>query len=212
MSKVRVHNLNISLDGFSAGGTVTLDEPIGHARALFSRFDGRVIDGVHAVDEPITADRAFYSMWGQGIGAEIMGRKKFGPQTGPWTDDEWIGWWGTEPPFTTPVVVLTHHARETLTFENGTSFHFVDASPADALALARELADGGDIRLGGGPSSVRQFLDADLVDFMHLVTVPIVLGSGVSIFDGGRDVHERFDIESVTTGSGVTHQFWNRRP
>lgn len=211
MSKVRVHNLFISLDGFSAGTYVTADEPIGDARALFGRFDGRVINGVHHVAEPITADRIFASAWGQGIGAEIMGRRKFGPQSGPWGDDGWRGWWGDAPPFRTPVVVLTHYERAPLAFDNGTVFHFLDADPATALAFAWELADGGDIRLGGGPSTVRQFLAADLVDFLHLVTVPVVLGEGTSIWPGTAGLADGFDIETLTTGSGLTHQFWNRR-
>lgn len=211
MRKVRVHNLNISLDGYSAGGSVTYEKPIGDAGRLFGYFDGRVIDGVQHVDDPITADRIFTSAWGQGIGAEIMGRRKFGPQTGPWGDDDWRGWWGDEPPFKTPVIVLTHHEREPIAFANGTVFHFVDAGPAQALAFADELAGGRDIRLGGGPTSVREFLQADLVDFLHLVTVPVVIGSGVSIWDGCAELQDRFDIESVTTGRGLTHQFWNRK-
>ncbi|MDA3631291.1 dihydrofolate reductase family protein [Saccharopolyspora sp. WRP15-2] len=210
MARTRVHNFFVSLDGYSAGETITLDKPIGGAERLFQHFDGRVIEGVHAVDDPITLDRALTSTWGQGIGAEIMGRGKFGPQTGPWTDEEWRGWWGDEPPFRTPVVVLTHHARESISFDNGTSFHFVDATPADALERARDLAGGKDVRIGGGASTVRQFLQADLIDFMHLVTVPIVLGRGVSIWDGLEEVQDRFAIESTTTKSGLVHHFWNR--
>ncbi|WP_347956811.1 dihydrofolate reductase family protein [Gordonia aichiensis] len=211
MPKVRVHNLNISLDGFSAGEYVTHDRPIGDAARLFEHFDGRVIDGVHRIDEPITADRILTSAWGQGIGVEIMGRHKFGPQNGPWGDDDWRGWWGEEPPFRTPVVVLTHYERTPISFANGTVFHFLDADAETALSYARGLAGHGDVRLGGGPTSIREFLRADLVDFMHLVVVPVVIGSGVSIWDGDADLQERFDIESVTTASGLTHQFWNRR-
>ncbi|MCI2417650.1 dihydrofolate reductase family protein [Saccharopolyspora sp. K220] len=211
MAKTRVHNFFVSLDGYSAGETITLDTPIGGAERLFEHFDGRVIMGVDAVDDPITLDRALTSTWGQGIGAEIMGRGKFGPQTGAWTDDQWRGWWGDEPPFRTPVVVLTHHPRDSISFDNGTSFHFLDATPADALEHAQGLAPGQDIRIGGGPSTVRQFLQADLIDFMHLVTVPITLGGGVSIWDGQAGVQDRFTIESTTSASGLTHQFWNRR-
>lgn len=210
MTKVRVHNLNISLDGYSAGGEVTFEKPIGDAGQLFKHFDGRVIWGVHAIDDPIRADHLITSAWNQGIGVEIMGRRKFGPQTGPWPDDGWVGWWGDEPPFRTPVVVLTHHEREPIAFENGTVFHFVDAPAAEALTYARSLADG-DVRLGGGPTSVREFLKADLVDFMHLVVVPVVVGGGVSIWDGCTDLQDGFDVEVVTTGSGLTHQFWNRK-
>ena len=109
MPRTRVHNLNISLDGYAAGGHVTFDAPIGGAEHLFRLFDGRVIHGVDKADAPITLDRALTSMWSQGIGAEIMGRRKFGPQVGDWPDDGWRGWWGDEPPFQTPVFVMSHH-------------------------------------------------------------------------------------------------------
>ncbi|MET3806056.1 dihydrofolate reductase [Nakamurella sp. UYEF19] len=211
MSRTRVHNLNISLDGFAAGEHVTLDEPIGGAEQLFARFDGRVIHGVHHTEDPFTIDRALTSLWGQGVGAEIMGRRKFGPQSGPWGDDDWRGWWGDEPPFRTQVFVMTHHAHPPIHFDNGTSFHFIDAPPQEVLGYAKEAANGLDVRLGGGPSTIRQFLHADLVDFMHLVTVPLVLGSGVSLWEGLAGVHQRFDIEVVVAASGQVHQFWNRR-
>lgn len=213
MARTRVHNQLISLDGFSAGTRITLEEPIGEARGIFEGFDGRVIEGVHRVDAPITLDRMLFSTWGQGIGAEIMGRGKFGPQTGDWgaaPDAQWRGWWGDEPPFKTPVVVLSHHPRDPIHFDNGTCFHFLDAAPAEALEFATELSGGADIRLGGGPSTIRQFLAADLVDFMHLVTVPITVGTGTSLWDGTAGLQERFTIESATSASGNIHQFWNR--
>lgn len=211
MSRTRVHNLFISLDGYAAGDEVTVDKPIGDARALFAGFDGRVIHGVQAVDEAMTLDRVLTSTWGQGVGAEIMGRRKFGPQTGPWPEDGWRGWWGEEPPFRTPVFVLTHHPRPSMEFANGTIFHFIDATAEEALARARGAASGLDVRLGGGPSTVRQFLEADLVDEMHLVIVPIVLGRGTPLWTGLVAIEERFDIESVASASGRVHQLWHRR-
>jgi len=108
------------------------------------------------------------------------------------------------------VFVLTHHPREAIRFANGTEFRFVDGSPQEVLAMAQAAADGQDVRLGGGPSSIREFLQADLVDFMHLAVVPIVLGEGVSLWDGLAEVQERFTVETVTSPSGLTHQFWNR--
>jgi dihydrofolate reductase len=210
MPRTRVHNLNISLDGYAAGEQVTFDEPIGEARHLFDWFDGRAIHGVDQVDDPVTLDRALTSLWGQGIGAEIMGRRKFGPQEGAWPDDGWRGWWGDEPPFRTPVFVMTHHPRPTIEFANGTSFHFVSGSPSEVLDLAREAAQGGDVRIGGGPSTVRQFLEADLIDFMHLVVVPIILGRGVSLWDGLSGLENRFMVEMITSHAGPTHQLWNR--
>ena len=210
MSRVRVHNLLVSSDGYAAGNHVTMETPFGGAEALVPFFDGRVIHGIGGFAEPVTADHALFSMWGQGIGAEIMGRRKYGPQTGPWTDDGWRGWWGDAPPFETPVFVLTHHEREPIEFDNGTSFHFLNAEPAEALRQATEAAKGLDVRLGGGPSTVNAFLRADLVDFLHLVIVPIVLGSGVRLWDGLHRLEQRFSVESVTTASGLTHQLWNR--
>lgn len=211
MPRTRVHNMFVSLDGYAAGEYVSLEAPIGEASSLFGRFDGRVIHGVETVDDPITLDRALTSMWGQGIGAEIMGRRKFGPQSGEWPDDGWRGWWGDEPPFGTPVFVMTHHAHEPIEFANGTSFRFVEGSPREVLDLALEAADGEDVRLGGGPSTVRQFLEADLVDFMHLAIVPVTLGRGVSLWDGLSGIEDRFGIETVPSPSGLTHQLWNRR-
>lgn len=208
--QVRVDLLNVSLDGYAAGDHITLDEPIGGAGELFGNFDGRVIAGVENADAPITADRVFSSVWGQGVGVEIMGRGKFGPQQGDWPDDGWRGWWEDAPPFETPVIVLTHHAHDTISFDNGTVFHFVDASPTKALELARDLAGGGDIRIGGGPSTVNQFLRDGLVDFMHLTIQPIVLGGGVPLWSGLGRIHKSYDIESVTTSTGLIHQFWNR--
>ncbi|HWC21521.1 MAG TPA: dihydrofolate reductase family protein [Flexivirga sp.] len=211
MSRTRVHNLFVSLDGYAAGEHVTFDEPIGGAGRLFGRFDGRAIHGVDGVDAPITVDRALTTLWGQGIGAEIMGRRKFGPQTGEWADDGWQGWWDDEPPFRTPVFVLTHHRRDTIEFANGTSFHFVEGSPAEVLQLARDAAAGQDVRIGGGPTTVRQFLEADLIDFMHLAIVPITLGRGTSLFGELDGIEDRFEIESVSSSSGLTHQLWNKK-
>jgi dihydrofolate reductase len=212
MSRTRVHNLNISLDGYAAGEHVTLEEPIGGAEQLFGWFDGRAIDGVDKTgDDAITVDRALASMWGQGIGAEIMGRKKFGPQTGEWPDDGWRGWWGDAPPFRTPVIVLTHYPHPPIDFPNGTSFCFAAGSPQDVLAQARQAAGGLDVRIGGGPSTVRQFLQAGLIDFLHLTIVPVTLGRGVSLWEGLSGIEDRFTIETIASPSGVTHQLWNNK-
>ncbi|MBF4160245.1 dihydrofolate reductase family protein [Nocardioides acrostichi] len=212
MSRLRVHNLCVSLDGYAAGTHVTLEKPIGDARALFSLVRHGSIHGIGGSDDPVGLDDVLTSTWAQNIGAEIMGRRKFGPQAGPWKpDDDWRGWWGEEPPFLTPVVVLTHHPREPLEFENGTVFHFVDADAPTALGMARELAGGLDVRRGGGPSTVRQFLEADLVDFLHIAVVPVTVGQGGSLLGGIEHVRELFDIETVPSASGVEHQLWNRR-
>jgi dihydrofolate reductase len=217
MSIVRVHNFAISLDGFGAGEGQTLEAPFGHAGHRLMGWAGatRTFQQMQmpgSASGSMAVDDAFASQWGPRIGAEIMGRNKFGPQRGPWEDDEWKGWWGDDPVFHTPVIVLTHHPRSTLPMEGGTTFHFVDADPATALERARELAGDLDIRIGGGVSTVRQFLEADLIDHLHIVIVPIVLGRGERLWDGLEGLEERFEIETATSPSGVVHMTFNRRP
>jgi dihydrofolate reductase len=214
MSRVRVHNFAVSLDGFGAGEGQTLELPFGHAEGrLVEWFCGtRTFRGMHEQSGGSAGvDEALASNWGPGIGAEIMGRNKFGPQRGPWEDDEWQGWWGDDPVFHTPVFVLTHFPRPSLEMEGGTTFHFIDATPAEALALAREAAGGLDVRIGGGPATVRQFLAADLVDHLHVVVVPIVLGRGEPLWAGLEGMEQRFEVETVSTPSGVTHLTFIRR-
>lgn len=213
MSQVRVHNFSVSLDGFGTGAGQSLESPFGHAgNRLMEWFRAtRTFRAMHGEDGgDAGVDEAVASNWGQGIGAEIMGRNKFGPQRGPWTDDDWKGWWGANPPFHTPVFVLTHHARPAIEMEGGTTFHFVDASPAEALDAAREAAGDLDIRIGGGVSTVRQFLAADLIDYMHIAIVPIVLGRGESLWEGLDGIEDRFGVESVSSPRGVTHLTFTR--
>ncbi len=208
MSLVRVHNFAVSLDGFGTGEGQTLDEPFGHAGSrLLDRFLGtRTFRQMHGEPGGSTGvDEAFASNWGPGIGAEIMGRNKFGPQRGPWIDEEWKGWWGDDPVFHTPVFVLTHFPRPTIQLKGGTTFHFIEATPAEALRIAREAAGELDVRIGGGPSTVREFLAADLIDHMHIVIAPIVLGRGERLWDGLEGLEQRFEVETVSTPSGVTH-------
>ena len=214
MSKVRVHNMAVSLDGFSTGVDQSAKAPFGHAghRLMQWFMDTRSFRRMHGMEGGTTGvDDAFASKWGRGIGAEIMGRNKFGPVRGPWTDEEWKGWWGEEPPFHTPVFVLTHHPRPALEMKGGTTFHFIDASPADALAAAKKAAGDLDIRIGGGPTTVRQFLAADLVDHVHVAVVPILLGRGESLWSGLEGLEERFTTETVSSPSGVTHITFTRR-
>ena len=217
MSRVRVHNFSVSLDGFGTGEPQSLEAPFGHAgerlhewffpTRTFQSMQGKSGDS----DGSTGVDDAFASKWATGIGVEIMGRNKFGPQRGAWADEEWKGWWGDNPPFHTPVYVLTHHPRPSIEMQGGTTFHFIDASPAEALEVARESAGGLDVRIGGGPSTVREFLHADLIDHMHVAVVPIVLGRGERLWDGLEGLEQRFDVESVCSPSGVTHLILNRR-
>jgi dihydrofolate reductase len=214
MSQVRVHNFAVSLDGFGTGEGQSLEAPFGHAHGRLMEwfFPTRTFHAMQGKPGGSTGvDDAFASNWGSGIGAEIMGRNKFGPQRGPWADEEWKGWWGDEPPFHTPVFVLTHHQRPPVEMKGGTTFHFIDASPGEALDKAREAAGGLDVRIGGGPSTIRQFLAADLIDQMHIVIVPIVLGRGERLWDGLEELEQRFNVESVTSPSGITHLTFTRR-
>jgi dihydrofolate reductase len=216
MSLVRVHNFSVSLDGFGTGEGQQLDAPFGHAgmRLMEWAFETRTFRamGIHGETEgSFGLDEAFASQWGPGVGVEIMGRNKFGPQRDPWENEEWKGWWGNNPVFHTPVVVLTHHPRPVLEMEGGTAFHFVDADPASALEQARALAPGMDVRIGGGASTVRQFLEAGLIDHMHCVLVPVLLGRGERLWDGLEGLEERFDIEASPSPSGVVHLVFTRR-
>ena len=220
MSQVRVHNFAISLDGFGTGEGYTLESPFGHAGHRLHEwfFPTQFVQSMMfgKAGGSVGIDNAFAERFAPGIGAEIMGRGKFGPpQGGPWadvgTDEEWRGWWGPNPPFHTPVFVLTHHPRPSIAMEGGTTFHFVDASPREALALAREAAEGRDVRIGGGPTTVRDFLAADLIDVLHVVQVPILLGRGVRLWDGLEGLEERFAVEVVASPSGVTHLTFTRR-
>lgn len=219
MSQVRVHNFSISLDGFGTGHGLTREAPFGHAGHRLHQWMMATNHWRSMVGESggsVGIDHAFASRHDDGFGAEIMGRGKFGPpEGGPWTgvgtEAEWRGWWGPNPPFHTPTFIMTHHPRPSIEMEGGTVFHFVDGSPSDVLALAREAAGDLDVRIGGGPSSVRDFLAADLIDVLHVVQVPILLGRGVRLWDGLEGMEERFDIETVASPSGVTHLTFTRR-
>jgi dihydrofolate reductase len=213
MSQVRVHNFAVSLDGFGTGAGQSLEAPFGHAQGRMMEwfFATRTFRAMHGEPGGGTGvDEAFASNWGPGIGAEIMGRNKFGPQRGPWADEEWKGWWGDNPVFHTPVFVLTHHLRPPIEMDGGTTFHFIEASPAEALETARRAAGGLDVRIGGGPATVRQFLAADLIDYLHVVVVPIVLGRGEPLWDGLEGLEDRFRAEPVSSPSGVTHLTFTR--
>jgi dihydrofolate reductase len=213
MASVRVHNFSVSLDGFATGENQTFESPFGHAGQKLNEwfFATRSFHQMQGKDGGTTGvDDSFASNWGPGVGVEIMGRNKFGPQRGPWPDDDWKGWWGSNPPFHTPVIVLTHHPRSSIEMEGGTTFHFVDADPIKALEIAHAEAQGLDVRIGGGPSTVRQFLAADLIDHIHIVLVPIVLGRGERLWDDLEDIEQRFKVESTSSPSGVTHLTFTR--
>lgn len=207
MSRARVHNFSISLDGFATGEGLSAEAPFGHAGERLHEW--MFATRYWSEGGSAGVDDAFAQQHQPGIGAEIMGAGKFGPPG--WQDDpQWRGWWGEEPPFHTPTYVLTHRPRPPLEMAGGTTFHFLDASPADALATAREAAAGQDVRIGGGPSMVRDFLAAGLVDHLHVVQVPILLGRGVRLWDGLEDLEQQYDVQAVSTPSGVTHLTFTR--
>lgn len=212
---LRVMNFNVSSDGIGAGASAdqSLESPFGlpHPERLFA-WAGATASwpmrtdpgGSRGLDDYFTRDFA------RDIGAEIMGRNKFGPQRGPWENHDWQGWWGDEPPFRTPVFVMTHHERPSFTLSD-TTFHFVGGDPATVLRRAREAAQGKDVRLGGGVTTIRQFLDADLVDTMHVAVSPVTLGSGLRLWESPEELLVRFRLEVVPSASGVAHHlFWRR--
>lgn len=213
VQRVRVQNFTVSADGYATGEGQSLEHPFGHADPTVliewgfataswpGRRDG---GGSRGLDDYFTRDFA------HGIGAEIMGRNKFGPQRGPWVDHEWVGWWGDTPPFHTPVFVLTHHERPSFTLAD-TTFYFLDATPHDTVERAAAAANGLDVRIGGGPTTIRSFLDADVVDDMHIVVAPVTLGAGTRFWDDPAELDDRFHHETVASPSGVTHHLLWRR-
>jgi dihydrofolate reductase len=189
MSRLRVESFTISLDGFGAGPNQDLANPLGvggtalHGWAVSTRtFQKRVFGAEGGATEGVDED--FAARGFRHIGAWIMGRNMFGPVRGPWPDESWRGWWGENPVYHVPVFVLTHHARPPLVMEGGTTFHFVTDGIASALARAREAAAGKDVRVGGGVSTIRQYLRERLIDEMHLAISPVLLGSGERLFEG----------------------------
>jgi dihydrofolate reductase len=188
MSKVKVAAFSVSVDGFGAGPDQSLADPMGvggmalHQWVFPTRTFQKMVmgkeGGASGVDEDYAA-RGFAN-----LGAWILGRNMFGPVRGPWPDESWKGWWGASPPYHVPVFVLTHHARESLVMEGGTTFHFVTDGIHAALARARKAAAGRDVRVGGGVSTIRQYLEAGLIDEMHLAISPVLLGAGESLLAG----------------------------
>lgn len=208
---LRVHNFNVSSDGYGAGEGQSLERPFGHADpgtmfawagATASWPNRTDPGGSRGLDDYMTRD------FHRNIGAEIMGRNKFSPYRGPSSDHDWQGWWGDEPPFHTPVFVMTHHTGPPLTLSD-TTFHFVDAEPAAVLQQARDAADGKDVRLGGGAATIRQFLDADLVDTLQVTVSDVVLGGGSRLWTSPNELDDRFHHDVVPSPSGVVHHlFW----
>lgn len=207
-SKIKVMCFSISLDGYGAGPSQSLKDPLGlrgtevHNWMFPTKAFGKMIgrnDGSEGTDNDFI-ERSF-----ENIGAWIMGRNMFGPIRGDWPDDEWKGWWGEEPPYHVPVFVLTHHERKPIKMKGGTVFHFITGGIEAAIEKARETADGKDIRIGGGVSTIRQFLQAGYIDEMHFALSPIFLGSGEHLFSGIDVADLGFNKIQRLNGEGTTH-------
>ena len=187
MTRVRVENFSISIDGYGAGPSQTLQTPLGeggedlHQWVVATR-EWRQMHGKEGGNTGV--DNEFAARGTEKFGAWILGRNMFTYERGPWTDSGWKGWWGKNPPYHVPAFVLTHHERESIEMEGGTTFHFVTGGIHEALDRAREAANGKDIRIGGGADTVNQYLRERLIDELHIAIAPVLLGSGERLFDG----------------------------
>ena len=213
MPRLRAHSLAVSLDGFMAGPDQSLDDPLGvggrrlHDWVFATRFGANLLGlGDPAAIEPGIDDQ-FLSRGDENVGATIMGRNMFGPVRGAWDtwDGSWAGWWGDEPPYHHPVFVLTHHAHDPIEMAGGTTFHFVTDGIEAALDRAMAAAGGQDVRVGGGASTVRQYLRAGLVDELHLAVVPILLGDGERLLDDLGASADAYECTELVCSSAVSH-------
>jgi dihydrofolate reductase len=187
MPKLRVACFTVSLDGYGAGSNQDIDNPLGMGgTALHSWFyPTRTFQKMFGKDEGTTGiDNDFAERGTTNLGAWILGRNMFGPIRGPWKDENWKGWWGPNPPYHVPVFVLTHHPRPPITMEGGTTFHFVTDGIEAALQAARAAAGDKDVRLGGGVAAIREYLEAGLVDEMHMAISPVLIGAGEHLLSG----------------------------
>jgi dihydrofolate reductase len=214
MPKLRVHCFSISLDGYGAGPNQDRDNPLGvGGLAVFGwQFATRTHNQMHGKEGGATGiDDDFVKRGFEGIGAWIIGRNMFGPIRGAWQDDAWKGWWGDTPPYHTPVFVLTNHPRSSITMSGGTTFHFVTDGIQSALEQAVDAAQGQDVRLGGGVGTMRQYLRARLVDEMHLVVSPALIGSGERLFDGVDTPALGYKLADHTATPTATHMLITRQ-
>jgi dihydrofolate reductase len=214
MAKLRVHSFAVSLDGYGAGPQQDLANPLGVGGLAMHQwlFATRTFQRVHGREGGATGtDDDFAARGFTHTGASILGRNMFGPVRGPWPDDTWKGWWGDNPPFHTPVFVLTHHSRPSITMEGGTVFHFVTEGIHAALVRATEAANGQDVRLGGGVATLRQYLQAALIDEMHLAISPVLLGSGEHLFAGIDAPKLGYQCTEHVASANATHVVLTRR-
>ena len=214
MSKLRVQSFAVSLDGYGAGPNQALEHPLGVRGPELMEwfFPTRVWRTMHGDDGGETGvDNAMAEQGFAGIGAWILGRNMFGPVRGPWPDESWKGWWGEEPPYHTPVFVLTHYARPPLRMKGGTEFRFVTDGVHAALEQAKAAAGGRDVRLGGGVATIRQYLAAGLIDELHLAVRPVLMGSGEPLL---RDIDAHalgYECSKQVAGERAWHVFLRKR-
>lgn len=211
-AKLRVHNFTVSLDGYAAGPEQGPDHPLGLGAEhlhdwMFATRTGLAMIGTDGGTTGLDDD--FVAAGDDGIGATIIGRNMFGPVRGSWGDELWTGWWGDDPPYHHPVFVLTHHPRRPIVMHGGTTFHFVTDGIQAALEHAFEAADGADVRVGGGASTVRQYLQAGLVDGMHIGIAPVLVGSGERLFDG-LGALDGYTCTELVSGGSVVHARFTR--
>ena len=208
MTKLRVDCFSVSIDGYGAGPGQALEHPMGVGGMPLHEwvFPTRFFQAMIGKDGGTTGiDQDFAARGMAGIGAWILGRNMFGPIRGPWTDDEWKGWWGDNPPYHVPVFVLTHHARPPIEMQGGTIFHFVTDGIHVALERAKEAAGTRDVRVGGGPATIRQYLQAGLIDRMHLAISPVLLGTGENLLTGLDLVQLGYRCTEHTSSEAATH-------
>ncbi len=208
MGKVRVACFAISADGYGAGPDQSLENPLGVGGLALHEwsFATHSFQSMHGKASGSTGvDDGFVAQGIQNIGAWIMGRNMFGPVRGLWPDESWKGWWGAKPPFHTPVFVLTHHSRAPIEMEGGTTFHFVTGGIEAALEVARSVTGDKDVRIGGGPATIRQYPAARLIDEMHLVATKAQLGSGEKLLDGIDPAALGFRVAETVPGVRATH-------
>jgi len=214
MAKLRVQSFGVSLDGFSAGPNQSLEHPLGErgAEIMDWFFPTRVFQEMHGGDGGETGvDNDMAARGFENIGAWILGRNMFGPVRGPWPDESWRGWWGEEPPYHVPAFVLTHHARRPLEMAGGTTFYFVTDGIRSAYDQAMKAAKGKDVRLGGGVSTIRQFMQARLIDELCLAIRPVIMGSGENLWTGLDARELGYDVAQQVVGERATHAFLRRR-
>ncbi len=208
MPKLRVNAFAISLDGYGAGPDQVLDHPLGRRGAELHQwfYPTRTFQQMYGKEKGETGvDEGFAARSMANLGAWIMCRNMFGPVRGPWPDEEWKGWWGESPPYHVPVFVLTHHPRDPVEMKGGTVFHFVTGGIHDALGRARQAAGGKDIRIGGGAATIREYLAEGLIDELHLVISPVLLGAGEPLLEGMDLPALGYDVTEHVPGERATH-------